>query len=525
MAPQQAAVIGAGIGGLSAAATLAHQGWEVDLYERLPYAGGKAASRTVGAYRFDTGPSLLTMPWVFQDFFTSLGLTMGDYIRPIPLEPICNYFYPDGTRFSSYQDADRFGREIEAHTASSAQELQTYLRSSRKLWNRAGRLFLFNSLHEASTYLKPRSWPSILSLPAIDAFRSLHDANRAFFKDPHLVQLFDRYATYNGSDPFKTPATMRIIPHVEYFWGGYMVEGGIVAIPRGLEEAARRMGVRIHLDTPVERILTDRPVCTDRTIRGAEKVRGIRVQGTNLEYPVVVSNADVLSTYRTLLSQAEAPEAQRYEKLEASSSAVVFLWGIRSRFPELSTHNIFFSSDYRREFRSIFDENTIPEDPTIYVNITSKCNPQDAPSGRDLYGPELGDPGSGPGPGPAGENWFVLVNTPPHRGQDWVYLVQNLKHRIVDRLSKELQRDIGSLIEEECIISPLDIERDTGSTYGSLYGIASNDRFSAFVRHPNRSRRISGLYFVGGSAHPGGGMPLALLSGQIAARLVQRYSR
>ncbi len=494
---KRAAVIGAGIGGLSAAALLAHAGWEVDLYERLPSAGGKAGSRTLGAYRFDTGPSLFTMPWVFRAFFESLALNMDDYIKPIPLEPICNYFYPDGCRFSSYQDEERFGREVEAHTSSRSQELSAYLRSARRLWSVAGSLFLFNSLHEISTYVNPRSWPSMLALPTIDAFRSLHRSNEAFFRDPKVVQLFDRYATYNGSDPFKTPATMRIIPHVEYQWGGYMVEGGIVSIPRALEKAAQVAGVRMHLKTLVTAIVAD------------QRVRGVRLGDRDVEYPVVISNADVLSTYRTLLNQGTAPEAQRYEKLEASSSAIVFLWGIRRSFSELSTNNIFFSSDYRKEFRQIFEEKRIPEDPTIYINITSKLNPQDAPVD------------------PKGENWFVLVNTPPHRNpdQDWDSLAQELKERVLRRLSTELKVDVGSLIEEEGIITPRDIERDTGSTYGSLYGIASNDRFSAFLRHPNRSRRIRGLYFAGGSAHPGGGMPLALLSGTIAARLVMRYSR
>mgnify|MGYP005844991075 CR=1 FL=1 len=499
---KRAAVVGAGIGGLSSAALLARAGWDVDLYEAQSCTGGKAGSLTLGNYRFDTGPSLFTMPWVFRNYFASLGLDMDSYLRPIPLEPICNYFYVDGTRFSAYQNENRFGQEIEAHTLSKAKELSAYLKSGRKLWNKAGKLFLFNSLHETSTYLRINAWPSILSLPAIDAFRSLHDANRSFFKDPHLVQLFDRYATYNGSDPYKTPATMRIIPHVEYQWGGYMVDGGIVALPRALELAARQMGVKIHLNSPVERIL----LTNKENSRAA--VRGIRIHGADLEYPVVVSNADVLSTYRKLLEKPDAPEAKHYARLEPSSSAIVFLWGVKAQFPELSTNNIFFSSNYEREFKNIFEDHIVPEEPTIYVNITSKCNSQDAPHA----------------PGMVGENWFVLVNTPYHQGQDWAALAQLVKERVLARLSLELRKDIAALIEVEAIMTPEDIERNTGSTYGSLYGIASNNKFAAFMRHPNRSKRIRGLYFAGGSAHPGGGMPLALLSGTIAAQLALRYT-
>jgi phytoene desaturase len=479
---------------MAAAAHLAKAGFSVDLYERQPYAGGKAASLSLGAYRFDTGPSLFTMPWVFRDFFSALGERMEDRLRLIPLEPICNYFYPDGARLSSYADERRFGAELERATGATAAQLSRYLKKGRRIWNVAGELFLKHSLHEASTYLSPSGLWSILRLPAIDPLRSLHEANAAAFGDPRAVQLFDRYATYNGSDPYKTPATMRIVPHVEYQWGGWAVEGGIVSVPRAIEAAARDAGVRFHLSSEVEAIRTD--------MAGTRAI-GIRVGGEELAYELVVSNADVLSTYRRLLGQPDAPEARRYEALEPSSSGLVFLWGVKRGFKGLSSNNIFFSSDYRREFSRIFDQGLVPDDPTIYVNITGKTSPEDAP--------------------PGAENWFVLINVPRNAGQDWQALAAQAKARILSRLRAELGQDIAPLIEAERVISPADIERDTGSTYGSLYGIASNDRFSAFFRHANRSRRIRGLYFSGGSAHPGGGMPLALLSGTITAELARKH--
>ena len=493
---KRAGIVGAGIGGLSAAALLAKAGWQVDVYDRLPYLGGKAGSRKLGAYRFDTGPSLFTMPWVFQDFFSSLGERMEDRLRPIPLEPICKYFYHDGTRLSSYSDTSRFGKEIERTTHSTKDELEKYLRGSSGIWNVAGELFLKHSLHEPSTYLSKNGIRSILGLPVIDPFHTLHEANTRAFADPRIVQLFDRYATYNGSSPYKTPATMRIVPHVEYQWGGWSVEGGIVSVPRAIGAAAIAAGANIVLDTEVQRITTRDGM-----------VSGLQVAGVYVPYDVVVSNADVLSTWRNLLDQSEAPEAQAYERLEPSSSGLVFLWGIKRSFPELITNNIFFSSDYRSEFSGIFgpENSSSPfgEDPTIYINITSKTEPSDAPA--------------------AGENWFVLINTPRNTGQDWATIAARIKNVVLKRLSTELRTDVGALIEEELIMTPADIERDTGSTYGSLYGIASNDRMSSFMRHPNRSRRIQGLYLAGGSAHPGGGMPLALLSGTIAAQLALRH--
>jgi phytoene desaturase len=485
-------VVGAGLGGMSAAALLAKAGHHVDVYDRLPHPGGKAGSRTLGAYRFDTGPSLFTMPWVFEDFFASLGERMEDSLHPVPLEPICSYFYRDGTRLSSYTDIERFGREIERSTASTKDELRDYLERCSRIWDIAGDLFLKHSLHEVSTYLSRDGIKSILGLPGIDPFRTLHDANAGAFRDPLIAQLFDRYATYNGSDPYKTPATMRIVPHVEHRWGGWAVEGGIVSVPRAIEAAAIRAGARFHPDTEVERIIVK-----------DGKTTGLRIAGENVPYDLIVSNADVLSTWRRLLDQPGSPEAARYERLEPSSSGLVFLWGIRKSFPDLVSNNIFFSADYRREFAGIFGGESMHDDPTIYINITSKTVHSDAP--------------------PGSENWFVLVNTPRNAGQDWEAIAKRTRKAVLARLSAELGTDIGSLIEEEAVITPADIERDTGSTYGSLYGIASNDRLSAFMRHPNRSRRIRGLYFTGGSVHPGGGMPLAVLSGTIAASLAAKY--
>ena len=490
--PKRVAVVGAGLGGLSAAALLAKTGYTVDIFDRLPYAGGKAGSRTIGAYRFDTGPSLFTMPWVFESFFASLGERMSDRLRPIPLEPICNYFWPDGTRLSSWADRERFGAEIEAATGSTARELNSYLDGAARIWDIAGDLFLGHSLHEASTYLSCAGLTSILRASGIDPFRNLHQANTAAFRDPRMAMLFDRYATYNGSDPFRTPATMRIVPHVEYAWGGWAVEGGIVAVPRAIEAAARNAGARLHLGTGVDRILHD-----------GHRVTGLQIAGEEHRYDMVVSNADVLSTYRSLLDSPEAPEAMAYGKLEPSPSGLVFLWGMKNSHPELQSHNIFFSGGYTREFADIFGGAGAPADPTVYVNITGRTSPEDAPRG--------------------GENWFVLVNASSNRGQDWDTVAAKTRKAVLARLHTTLGRDVSSSIVEEAVMTPADIERDTGSTYGSLYGIASNDRFSAFFRHPNRSRRIKGLYFAGGSAHPGGGMPLAVLSGTIAAELAGKY--
>lgn len=484
------AIVGAGIGGLAAAALLAKAGHRVTVFEQAAQAGGKAASLRLGAFRFDTGPSLLTLPEVFRAFFARLGLDMRDFLEPIPLAPLCAYEFADGTRLDSWSDRERFAAEWAAAGVASATEWTAYLEKSARMWNWAGELFLTRSLHEPSTYVSRKGLRAVLNAARLSPFSSLHEANARAFRDPRAVQLCDRYATYNGSSPFRTPGTMRIIPHVEYAYGGYALRGGIVALPRALERAARQMGAEFRFGVRVERIAAENGRC-----------RGVEVGGEFLPCDVVVSNADVLSTYRALLREPQAKEALRYARLEPSSSGLVFLWGVAKRFPRLRVHNVFFSGDYRAEFDAIFRRLELPAEPTVYLNVTSKLTPEDAPADA--------------------ENWFVLLNAPRNAGQDWAATAARARTAVLARLSRALDCDVGAFIREEKVIAPPDIERDTGSTFGSLYGIASHSPAAAFLRHPNRSRRIRGLYFAGGSAHPGGGLPLALLSGILAADLAE----
>jgi phytoene desaturase len=492
VAEKKVAVVGAGLGGLSAAIRLAHAGYAVDLYDRQSMVGGKAGTKRSRGFRFDTGPSLLTMPPVFRQLFGEVGRKLEDHLEFIPLSPICHYFYPDETVLYSYGDIERFGQEITAKTLDDTEALARYLDYSRRIYDNTAQLFLWSSLHELSSYIKVFSLRSLLNLGAIDAFRSMDAANRSFFKDPRMVQLFDRYATYNGSSPYRVPATLNIIPYVEYGLGAYAVGGGIYAIPAALGRLAESLGVKMVLDTRVEKIL-----------HRNRRIRGIRVQGEKLAYDVVVSNADVLRTYEDLLEDPGARLARRYRALEPSSSGLVFLWGLKESNPELGVNNIFFSGDYPGEFRELFVERVCPADPTVYVNITSKVTPQDAPKN--------------------GENWFVLINAPCNMGQDWSAEVAASRERILSRLERALGRSVKGAIVTEEVMSPPDIERNTGSRLGSLYGISSNTSMAAFLRHPNRSRRYRGLYFCGGSVHPGGGMPLAVLSGKIASDLIRRH--
>lgn len=487
-------VVGAGLGGLSVAIRLAAAGYPVRLFEKQEGPGGKASSEQLGQYRFDTGPSLLTMREVFARLFAVAGGAMEDYVGTTPLDPICRYFWRDGMRLKTSRDRHAMAREFQEVLGEPPDHLHRFLDYSERIHRISAGIFLEHSLHEWSTLRAPGFMGSLMQLPRIDLRRSMADAVAAHFRHPRAQQLFNRYATYNGSDPWQTPATLNIIPHVEYGMGAWAVEGGIHALPRAMDRLAVEVGVEREYRTPVERILLD----------GRRRVRGVLVGGKEIPAAVVVSNADVTPTYEHLLRDTDAPLYRRYQQLEPSSSGIVFSWGVRRRFPELGLHNIFFSDDYRREFREIFHDHRCPTDPTIYLNITCK----------------EGAPGDAP---PDGENWFVLVNAPWDDGQDWQEEVRRTRAAVLQRLSGDLATNVEQLIEEEAILRPRDIQDRTDSWRGSLYGISSNSRLAAFRRHPNRSRRHPGLYFVGGSAHPGGGMPLVVLGGEITAALVRRH--
>ena len=244
--------------------------------------------------------------------------------------------------------------------------------------------------------------------------------------------------------------------------------------------------MKIHLNTPVNEILLD-----------SNQVSGVRIDTQKIAADVVVSNMDVYFTYHKLLKTVKAPN--KVLNQPKSTSALIFYWGINGQFPELDLHNVFFSDDYKNEFKQL-EMGQVHRDPTVYVYISSKHNPEDAPDGK--------------------ENWFVMINVPYNSGQDWDKIIQEAKANIIKKLSQMLDRDMEPLIEEQGILEPRLIEQQTSSHLGALYGSSSNNMFAAFLRHPNFSRKIDNLYFCGGSVHPGGGIPLCMASAKIIDKLI-----
>ena len=390
---------------------------------------------------------------------------------------------------AAWADTAKFAGEIEEKLGTPAKQVREFLGQSGRSYEATAGTFLHKSLHKAGTYFSRETLKAVAALPALGLTGTMHRRHAAAFQDPRLVQLFDRFATYNGSDPYQAPATLSLIPHLEHGIGAFYPEGGIYAIAQSLHRLAEELGVTFRFEEPVEEILTEN-----------NRVTGLRTSQGSYNFPLVVSNMDVVPTYRRLLPHQPAPE--RTLAQPRSSSALIFYWGIGAEFAELDLHNIFFSADYKAEFDAIFQQKTVAPDPTVYVNITSKKTDDDAPAGH--------------------ENWFVMVNVPHDQGQDWAELTRQTRAAVLSKLSRTLGRDIEPLIRAEKTWTPPGIAQDTSSFGGALYGSSSNNALAAFLRHPNFSQRLPGLYFCGGSVHPGGGIPLCLLSAKIATDLINK---
>ena len=486
---QKAIVIGAGIAGLATAIRLRAKGFSVTVFEANSYFGGKLTAFKENGFRFDMGPSLFTMPQFLEDVFAASGKSINDYFSYYKKDTVCNYFYEDETRFSAKADATVFAENASESFNVKKEVVLNYFKESKKKYDLTASLFLEKSLHKLSTFLSVDTVKAILQIQKLNINQSLHEYNSSKFKDAKLVQLFNRFATYNGSSPYKTPGIMSMIPHLEQHYGTFFPKGGMHEITKSLYQLALDLGVKFEFNTLVKDIVVEKG-----------KAKGITTQNEVHYATYVISNADVVPTYRRLLKKQKAPEKTLSQP--RSSSALIFYWGIAGEFSELDLHNILFSEDYKAEFDAVFNKNTVSNDPTVYLNITSKEEKSDAPTNH--------------------ENWFVMVNVPSNTGQDWDEIIKRTKQNIIKKVSRILKKDIEPLIIYESILDPRKIEANTQSYQGALYGASSNNKYAAFLRHPNFSQKIKNLYFCGGSVHPGGGIPLCLLSGKIVADLITK---
>ena len=475
-------IIGSGIAGLASAIRMARLGHSVELFEATDRIGGKIAERRLAGCRFDAGPSLLTLPELVlelldEDFRFSVNR----------LDVITNYFWEDDTRLNAWNDVEKLSQEVAEKLGVEPEKITSYLQKSATVYELTADLFIFGSFHRMKNLLNRKSLKTLLNIGKLKAFKSLHQFNSEELVHPKLVQLFDRYATYNGSNPYQTPATLSVISHLEHNLGAYIPENGMFQITDSLVRQAERLGGSFHLNEPVLKVE-----------QSEGKVRGVTTDKGFYEADAIISDVDIHHFYSSLMPDAQ--KVAKIEKEERSSSALIFYWGMNGTFPELDVHNIFFSDHYQEEFRHLFSLKTAYSDPTVYIYISSKYNKSDAPNGC--------------------ENWFVMVNAPANVEQNWDELIPQMRQNILEKLERMLKKPLSGKIVAEQILSPPEIWKLTGSVNGSLYGSSSNSRYASFNRHPNFRKDIRGLYFVGGSVHPGGGIPLCLSSAKIVEGLV-----
>lgn len=487
MHSKKAIVIGSGIAGMATATRLAVQGFEVSVYEKNAYPGGKLSAFEKAGFLFDAGPSLFTQPENIEELFILAGEPIEKYFSYRAVDIACKYFYEDGKTVNAYTDAALLSKELEEQMGEAPGAVANYLKQSEKLYNATGSIFVNHSLHKRNTWLSKSIGKALSTVKPAYLFKSLNQYNEQQFRSAGTVQLFNRYATYNGSNPYKAPAMLSLIPHLELNQGTYYPAGGMISITNALYQLAMAKGVQFHFNAPVQRI-----------IHHEGKLRGVVVNDENISCDIAVSNGDVYLTSKHLL--LDEKKANKILKQERSSSAVIFYWGMNKQFPGLQLHNIFFGKDYKKEFEDIFINRQLPSDPTVYVNITAKMEQGQAPEGK--------------------ENWFVMVNAPANTGQDWDSNKQILRGIVTGKLSRLLGEDIAAQIVTEETLDPVMIEQRTSSYGGSLYGTSSNSKWAAFLRHPNFTGSVKGLYFCGGSVHPGGGIPLCLKSAAIVSQLV-----
>ena len=492
-------VIGAGMGGMAVAARLAVKRHQVTVVEQAPTYGGKLGTYEQDGFVFDTGPSLVTLPAVYRDLFLKTGGALEDAIDLQDLEPAFGYRFADGTTMDMPGvDTARCARAMgEALGGTAEQDWRAYMGRAADMWQVTRRPFLEAELTRVRDLLPLAR--NLSDVRTVAPFTSLRSVASSYLSDPRLRMLADRYATYSGSDPRRAPAALATIPYVEQTFGAYHVGGGVRRLADALHARTLERGVDYRFESDVTEVIT--------TSTG---VSGVRLaDGEVLDADIVVANADATHLYRDLVHDRRGADAlRRLRRATPSLSGFVLLLAVRGRTKGLRHHNVWFPTDYDAEFDAIFGRDAGPvDDPTVYV-----CAPDDP-----LMRPDAEH-----------ESWFVLVNAPRHgtngeRGTvDWTApgLAESYRDRVLAVMAAR-GFDVRDRLLWSQVRTPADLERDTRAPGGAIYGTSSNGARAAFLRPANRSP-VPGLFLVGGSAHPGGGLPLVGMSADLVAGLIGR---
>ncbi|MBF5042989.1 phytoene desaturase [Aggregicoccus sp. 17bor-14] len=489
-----ALVVGAGVGGLAAAARLARQGFRVRVHEKTGGPGGRCGQLALGGFRFDLGPTIVLMPEVFEETFRALGRRLEDYLTLERCEPNYRIHYRDGSDITFTSELTAMGRELERIEPGSFQRYLAFLAQGRTQYEVSLAHFVGRDFTSVLDYLRPAMLRNILK---VRAHRRAYAEVSRFFQDERLRAALTFQTMYLGVSPFHCPAVYALLPFTELGVGVWFPKGGLYAIPLALERVAREEGVSLHYESPVERILTE----------GGRAV-GVRLAGGREERAdLVLCNADLPYAYERLLDPA-ATRLKAPEKLRYTSSGLLFYWGLERRVPGLGHHTVFLGRGYRQSFEDIFERFRVPEDPSFYVNVPCRTDPSLAPEGQD--------------------GLYVLVPVPHQKeGQspDWRTEAPRVRAQVLARLAEEGFPLAEEDLAYERILTPDDWVGTFNLARGSAFGLAQNFFQVGPFRPANEDPNVSGLFFVGASTRPGTGLPTVLISARLAAERVAAWAR
>jgi phytoene desaturase len=491
--PGRIGIIGGGLGGLAAACTLAARGYEVVLLEKSHWLGGKAAELREAGFRFDMGPTILTIPDVLRRIFTEAGRRLEDYLDLMPLDPQWRCFFADGGVLDLVSDSEAMSENLNEFAPGAADGYRNFLKLSERLHRISDQHFFWKSIGGIGDMIdfKAGLSPAILAdVLSMRMGRSVAGTVRKFVPDARVAQMLDHFTQYVGSSPYGSPAVLCGIAHMQTRDGVWYPMGGTRAVPEALTKLATELGVELRPGVGVKRIITN---------EARDQVRGVETDdGERIELTAIVSNADSVRTHRELLNGS----VRRFEKrrrYEPACSGVVLYLGLKKRYEHLLHHDFVFSRDPEAEFDAIYNKGEPAADPTCYLCAPAQTEPAVAP--------------------PGGEALYVLVHTPylrPHH--DWKRMLPEYRRVIIDKLKTTGQMpDIEDRIVYESALTPQDIHNRYHVLNGAIYGLASHGKWLGAFKPANRSPDVKGLYLAGGAAHPGPGMPMVLMSGWIAA--------
>ncbi len=479
----QVIVIGAGLGGLSAAISLASEGFPVTILEKNDKVGGKLNILRQDGFSFDLGPSILTMPHIFEALFTRAGRRMSDYLTIQTVEPHWRNFFEDGATIDLCADPEAQRRELDKLGPEVHAQFQRFMDYSQKLGQLTEAGYFKHGLETVLDLVRFHGLGSL----GFDLFRNMDQGVRRYIKHPKLADILNYFIKYVGASPYTAPALMNLLPYVQYHYGLWYAPGGMYALAEALLRLAAELGVEVRVNAEVTAIE-----------HANGKANGVRLSdGSQLKADILVSNMEVIPAMKRLLNSAPE-QLHKMRRFQPTCSGLVLHLGVNRLYPQLAHHNFFYSQDSRKHFAAVFEERRLSEDPTIYLVAPCKSDPNIAPPGCEII--------------------KILPHIPhldPERPlSDADYLA--LRERVLVKLERMGLTDLRQHIVTEDMWTPLDIEQRYYSNQGSIYGVISHRTLNLGLKAPRRDSQIGNLYYVGGSVNPGGGMPMAALSGQLA---------